>query len=166
MKITRMAAGSVNVSLAFLLGAKLPPAPVVGAGLLAGFAGYGLSLACYVLALRNIGTARTGAYFSLAPFVGAGVSPILLHEPVGSLLIVAALLMGEGVWLHLTEKHEYEHRHERMTHTHRHIHDEHHQHSHTPGWDGREPHTHGHAHSPLIHSHPHYPDADHRHRHD
>lgn len=40
-----------------------------------GFFGYGVSLVPFVLALRSLGTVRTGAYFSTAPFLGAAVSP-------------------------------------------------------------------------------------------
>jgi drug/metabolite transporter (DMT)-like permease len=159
------AAGSVNLVVAFVLGAELPAPAVLGGALLVGFAGYGLSLALFVLALRHIGTARTGAYFSLAPFVGAAVALPLLREPVGPLFLGAAALMGAGVWLHLTEKHEHEHTHEWMEHTHPHVHDEHHQHEHPPGIDPQAPHTHPHVHEPLTHTHPHYPDIHHRHRH-
>ena len=71
----------------------------------------------FVLALRHLGTARTGAYFSLAPFVGAAVSVLLLGEPGRPpLFVAAAALMGAGVWLHLTEQHEHEHHHEPLAH--------------------------------------------------
>jgi drug/metabolite transporter (DMT)-like permease len=158
-------AGSVNLAVALSLGARLPPFPVLAGALLVGFLGYGLSLVLFVLALRHIGTARTGAYFSLAPFVGASVALPLLHEPVGLPFFAAAGLMGTGVWLHLTERHAHAHRHERLTHTHRHVHDEHHRHAHSPGVDPHEPHTHVHTHEPLAHSHPHFPDIHHRHGH-
>lgn len=159
-------AGSVNLTIALLMGAKLPPLLTISGALLVGFVGYGLSLALFVLALRHIGTARTGAYFSLAPFLGAIVSLVLLHESIGAFFLVAAGLMGVGVWLHLTERHEHQHTHERMEHSHQHIHDEHHQHKHEPGVDPTEPHAHTHIHEPLTHSHPHYPDIHHRHGHD
>ncbi|MND07304.1 hypothetical protein D3C83_291930 [compost metagenome] len=42
----------------------------LAAGLL-GFLGYGISLTLFIVALRHLGTARTGAYFSVAPFFGA-----------------------------------------------------------------------------------------------
>lgn len=125
-----------------------------------------LSLACFVLALRHLGTARTGAYFSLAPFVGALVSLLLLREPVSALFWGAALLMGLGVWLHLSEKHGHLHRHEPLTHSHHHTHDEHHGHDHESAIDQNEPYTHDHTHQPLTHSHPHFPDIHHRHEHD
>jgi drug/metabolite transporter (DMT)-like permease len=158
-------AGTVNLIIALGLGAKLPALPVIGGALLVGFAGYGLSLALFVLALRHIGTARTGAYFALAPFVGAIVALLLLREPIGTFFLLAAALMGGGVWLHLTEKHEHTHTHGRLEHCHRHVHDEHHQHEHEEGVDPTEPHTHCHVHEPLTHTHAHYPDIHHRHVH-
>ena len=96
---------------------------------------------------------------------GGGTPLVLLHEPVGRSFLAAAGLMGAGVWLHLTERHQHEHRHERLTHSHRHVHDEHHQHEHPAGVDPNEPHTHEHTHEPLTHSHPHFPDIHHRHGH-
>ncbi len=161
-----LVAGGVNVAIAFAVGAAaLPRLSVVAAALLLGFVGYGLSLALFVVALRHLGAARTGAYFSVAPFLGVALSLVLLHERAGARLIVAGLLMIAGVWLHLTERHEHAHRHEALAHAHPHIHDAHHQHEHAAGTDAGEPHTHAHVHAPLVHSHPHYPDLHHRHRH-
>lgn len=158
-------AGSVNLTLALILGARFPALPTVAAALFVGFLGYGLSLVLFVLALRHIGTARSGAYFSLAPFVGAAASLLLLRESVGPLFFAAGAFMGAGVWLHLSEKHKHEHLHEGLEHSHRHVHDEHHQHPHPLGLDPSEPHTHPHVHESLRHTHPHFPDIHHRHRH-
>jgi drug/metabolite transporter (DMT)-like permease len=158
-------AGAVNVALGLVLGGRLPQGGPLAGAMFVGFLGYGCSLVLFVLALRHIGTARTGAYFSLAPFVGAAVSLALLREPVGPLFFAATGLMGVGVWLHLTERHEHEHNHELLEHTHRHVHDAHHQHEHPPGVDPKQPHTHPHVHGPLTHTHPHYPDIHHRHGH-
>lgn len=158
-------AGSVNFLIALALHARLPGAVRALESLAVGFVGYGLSLALFIVALRHIGTARTGAYFSLAPFVGAGLALLLLREPIGVHFVLAAVLMGAGVWLHLTERHEHEHCHERLEHTHAHVHDLHHQHAHEPGQELAEPHTHRHLHEPLRHRHVHYPDIHHRHTH-
>lgn len=158
-------AGVVNTALALATGARLEELGSVPAALLVGFLGYGVSLVLFVVGLRHIGTARTGAYFSTAPFVGAAAALVLLPEPAGPGFWVAALLMAVGVWLHLTEVHEHEHTHEPETHSHRHVHDEHHQHEHPPGTDPSEPHTHEHAHGWLTHRHPHFPDIHHRHGH-
>ena len=163
--IKGLAAGSANLALALSQGAHLPAvAAVAGAGVV-GFFGYGVSLVLFVLALRHLGTARTGAYFSTAPFLGAVLALALFREPVTVPLAGAALLMALGVWLHLSERHEHEHLHEAMDHEHRHVHDEHHEHAHGPGDPPGEPHTHRHHHAPIRHKHPHYPDLHHRHEH-
>jgi drug/metabolite transporter (DMT)-like permease len=158
-------AGALNVALATSLGAPWPSAGIVAAAGVVGFAGYGVSLVLFVLALRYVGSARTGAYFSLAPFFGAMLSTVLLREPVSAALLAAGTLMGLGVWFHLTEHHEHEHEHEELVHEHVHVHDEHHQHQHTGREPVGEPHSHPHQHTRLGHSHGHYPDLHHRHPH-
>jgi drug/metabolite transporter (DMT)-like permease len=159
------AAGTVNVVAALALGASWPSATTtIGAGAV-GLLGYGTSLALFVLALRQLGTARTGAYFSTAPFIGALAAVVALGEPVTVPLLVGGILMAIGVWLHLSEQHEHEHGHTPLMHEHAHRHDEHHQHDHAPGTVVTEPHTHPHLHAPLRHGHAHYPDLHHRHDH-
>ncbi len=160
-----LAAGAINLGLALALGAQLPATGVIGTAAVVGFLGYGVSLVLFVLALRHLGTARTGAYFSVAPFFGAVLAVLLQGEPVTWQLIVAGALMAAGTWLHLAEKHGHRHAHERLEHAHVHTHDLHHRHRHAPEWDGKEPHTHAHVHEPIEHAHPHYPDVHHRHPH-
>lgn len=160
-----LVAGTVNLTLALTRGAALPGTGTVLAAGLVGFLGYGVSLALFVLGLRYLGTARTGAYFSLAPFIGAVLSLALLNEPLTIRLFAAGILMAAGLWVHLTERHEHEHAHEALEHEHRHTHDEHHQHTHAPDDPLGEPHSHRHRHQPLVHRHPHYPDLHHRHGH-
>ncbi len=160
-----LVAGTVNLCIALGLGARLPrPDLMLAAGAI-GVLGYGVSLALFVLALRALGAARTGAYFSTAPFVGAVLALFLFAEPFTARLVVAALLMGVGVYLHLTEKHEHEHGHEPMTHEHSHVHDAHHQHAHSSEDPPGEPHVHAHQHGRLVHRHAHVPDLHHRHGH-
>lgn len=160
-----LAAGAVNLALALAAGAALPaPGAAAAAGLL-GILGYGVSLVLFIVALRGLGTARTGAYFSVAPFFGAALSLLLLGERPAGPFWIAAALMALGVWLHLSERHEHLHAHEALEHAHEHVHDLHHRHAHDFAWDGREPHVHWHRHEPLVHSHPHFPDLHHRHRH-
>jgi drug/metabolite transporter (DMT)-like permease len=164
-----LVAGSVNTVIALLLGASLPGASQIAAALTLGFFSYGVSLVLFVLALRHLGTARTGAYFSTAPFVGAGLSLVIFRERPTPLFIAAAALMGIGVWLHLTERHEHEHEHAALDHDHAHVHDGHHQHAHSaddPPVTDPTPHTHRHRHEAMRHSHSHYPDIHHRHAHD
>ena len=142
--IKGVVAGMVNLALAFSRGAHLPDLTSVADAAIVGFFGYGVSLVLFVLALRHLGTARTGAYFSTAPFLGATLALILFREPVTVQLIGAAILMTAGVYIHLSERHEHEHGHE-------------------AGKPAGEAHTHHHA--PMQHKHPHYPDLHHRHGH-
>jgi drug/metabolite transporter (DMT)-like permease len=166
VELKGLIAGPVSLALGFWSGGGLPSfSPLVIAGIV-GFLGYGVSLAFFVLGLRHLGTARTGAYFSTAPFLGMIAAVLFLHEPITMQLVAAGLLMGLGVWLHLTEDHEHEHTHEPMEHAHPHVHDTHHQHEHGPDDPIGEPHTHHHKHEKLTHSHAHVPDMHHAHRHE
>ncbi len=163
--IKGLVAGTVNLGIALARGSEMPGVWTVLACGVVGLAGYGVSLTFFVLALRSLGTARTGAYFSVAPFVGAVISLVLLGDSPTVAFFLAAGLMGVGVWLHLTERHDHDHVHEAMTHTHSHVHDEHHQHEHGPDDPPGVPHSHTHYHPTMRHSHPHYPDIHHRHEH-
>lgn len=159
-----LVAGAVNVGLAVVAsGASLPSPTILVATAIAGFLGIGVSLVMFILALRHLGTARTGAYFSLAPFIGALLAVAVLGEAVTGKLVAAGALMAIGLWLHLSERHDHEHAHEAIEHEHAHVHDEHHQHDHER--EITEPHSHWHRHEPLMHKHPHYPDLHHRHGH-
>lgn len=165
VELKGLIAGPVNLVLGLSLGASFPEITAVAIAGIVGFVGYGLSLALFVLALRELGTARTGAYFSTAPFIGSVAAVIALGEPITTQLAIAGVLMAFGVWLHLTERHEHEHSHAAMAHAHPHVHDEHHRHNHSAFDPPGEPHTHVHEHKPLRHTHPHVPDMHHGHRH-
>ncbi len=162
-------AGIVNVALAIALGARLPGTGHVSAALLVGLLGYGISLVMFVLALRELGTARTGAYFSTAPFIGAAMAVVVFGEPTTPAFWLACVFMAFGVWLHLTERHEHAHTHEPLEHVHMHVHDQHHRHEHEGDQDSqassKKPHSHWHRHEALTHKHPHFPDIHHRHGH-
>lgn len=160
-----LVAGTVNLGLALLRGAAWPPLPMLGAALMLGLCAYGVSLVLFVVGLRRLGTARTGAYFSVAPFFGAVVAVVLLGEAVTLQLLTAGGFMTLGVLMHLTERHVHVHTHEAMAHEHEHIHDEHHRHDHAESVPSGMKHSHYHKHMPLIHSHRHFPDAHHRHDH-
>lgn len=158
-------AGSVNISIALASGAALPDGPILAGALATGFLGYGISLVLFIIALRQLGAARTGAYFSTAPFLGALASILILGDPVTAQLLTAGALMAIGVWLNMGERHQHLHSHEELTHNHWHRHDMHHQHQHIPGHPPGEAHSHEHLHEPLSHAHAHWPDLHHRHAH-
>ncbi len=165
VELKGLIAGPFNLVLGLSVGGALPSLSAAGIAGIVGFFGYGVSLALFVLALRHIGTARTGAYFSTAPFLGSALAIIAFGAPMTAQLAVAGALMAAGIWLHLTERHEHEHVHAPFAHAHPHVHDEHHQHTHSAADPPGEPHTHFHEHGRLRHSHPHAPDMHHTHRH-
>jgi drug/metabolite transporter (DMT)-like permease len=159
-----MVAGSISLGISFLIGS---PPPLEGNSLLAlllGSLSYGLSLVFFIRALQGMGAARSGLFYSFAPFVGGLLSIILLLEWLGWVMLPATIFMVLGLWLVLSERHDHAHHHHAMLHTHAHDHTEiHHQHAHT----GFKPsqHTHEHAHPEQEHEHPHWPDTHHRHSH-
>ena len=165
VELKGLIAGPINLALGLWVGGSLPTASPLFISGLVGFLGYGVSLALFIRALRHLGTARTGAYFSTAPFIGAIAAVVFLAEPISAQLVLAGLLMGIGVWLHLTEVHEHEHEHEELEHTHSHVHDSHHQHAHGPDDPQSEPHTHKHWDTRLRYRHAHVPDMHHTHKH-
>jgi drug/metabolite transporter (DMT)-like permease len=162
--IKGLVSGGVNLALAFALGASIPTVPLLAGAMVVGLFAYGVSLALFVTGLRHLGTARTGAYFSVAPFFGALLA-LLMGEPLTMQLLVAGALMALGTWLHLTERHDHPHAHEEAAHDHEHTHDEHHNHKHEIPVAMDAKHSHYHQHHPVLHTHTHYPDTHHRHRH-
>jgi drug/metabolite transporter (DMT)-like permease len=158
-------AGTINVALAFIIGANLPNISVLGAALALGAVSYGVSVYLDALALRSLGAAREAAVFAVAPFAGALLAPLVLPETLGIPDIAAGALIAFGVVLLLRERHEHMHRHEPFDHDHAHMHDTHHQHAHDSDAPSGEPHSHSHSHDELVHTHPHVSDVHHRHAH-
>ena len=160
-----LVAGPVNLLLAFALGASLPPVGGVVVAMTVGLVAYGVSLTLFIVALRLVGTARAGAYYSVAPFFGA-ILALALGEALTVPLAIAGLLMAVGVALHLTERHSHQHTHETYVHDHWHTHDDlHHEHEQNEGPVPRRGHRHLHTHEAVTHAHEHFPDAHHRHGH-
>ena len=129
-KVKCFFAGAINLGIGFLLGSKL----VLGASLLSavlvGTFSYGISLVLFIHALRAFGAARASAFFSVAPFVGAVASVLILGESIGWNLLSAFVLMAAGAWLIISEKHAHWHYHGNTYHVHEHLHDEEHWHEH------------------------------------
>jgi drug/metabolite transporter (DMT)-like permease len=165
--IKGLCAGGFSLLLSLGLKIPIPPARVIFIAMLVGVVCYGLSIQLFILALRGLGSARTGTLFGIAPFVGAILSLIFLQEIPQMLFWVSLPIMAVGAWLMLTEVHAHEHTHPASEHAHSHSHpDEHHKHH---QGDKEKPfsgtHSHPHQHEPLTHSHVHTPDLDHRHDH-
>jgi drug/metabolite transporter (DMT)-like permease len=160
-----LAAGGTNLAIASWQYGIFPDITTALLAGLLGFLSYGASLVLFLKALRYLGAARTGAYFSVAPFVGVLVSVILFREEISFQFLAAACFMAWGIWLHFTEHHEHGHAHEPVQHEHTHLHGLHHHHPHADAWTACAPHCHWHVHFPLSHRHEHFPDTNHRHRH-
>jgi drug/metabolite transporter (DMT)-like permease len=163
-RLKGLIAGTTSLSLALLLGSKIPLGTSIFYAIVLGALSYGVSLVLFIKALEGLGSARTGAFFSLGPFVGAAVSIVVLGEQVMWTMVPATALMFLGVWVMITERHIHLHRHSRLTHTHVHERDMHHRHPHPQGEEGA--HSHEHVHLPQTHSHVHWPDAHHSHEHE
>jgi drug/metabolite transporter (DMT)-like permease len=166
--IKGLGAGLFSLMLALLVRQPLPGIWAALGAMILGSVSYGLSITFFILALRDLGAARTSALFSSAPFIGALISILILNESVGSQFAGALALMLIGTVLLVTERHAHEHRHSFLVHEHRHRHDDaHHGHEHQPreippgGW-----HSHPHEHPSQTHEHPHTPDLHHRHEHE
>lgn len=158
-------AGSVNLALGLIItGAGNVNGWSVAGALVVGAFGYGASITLWVRGAQQLGAARGQVIFASAPFVGAGLSWIVLSDSINAVQLVAMALAAIGVALSLRSAHHHVHSHRVMVHTHEHQHDDrHHDHDHPDGFVGR--HSHQHRHRELVHAHPHLPDLHHRHDH-
>ena len=99
-----LVAGAFNLSVAISIGVDQADPRAIGAASLVGVINYGISNVLFILALRELGTARTAAYYSTAPFFGALIALTVLREPMTTSFFAAAALMGFGVLLQLTQR--------------------------------------------------------------
>jgi drug/metabolite transporter (DMT)-like permease len=163
--IKGLVAGSISLCLSLALGYPLPDGTVWLWALVIGSLGYGLSIVFFILALRGLGAARTGAFFGIAPFAGVLVSFALFSEPPSTFFLIALPVMVAGVALLLFERHAHRHNHPAAEHEHRHCHDdEHHLHEHPECLNGIA-HSHQHRHQEVEHDGHHTPDTHHEHKH-
>ena len=129
-----------------------------------GFFAYGLSIFYYIYAQRELGAAKTSAYYAIAPFIGVGLSLIIFREIPTLSFVIALVIMIIGTYFASTEEHNHRHSHSSLTHEHSHMHDDgHHNHIHDKAITGR--HNHSHTHEEIIHSHKHTQDIHHSHAH-
>lgn len=165
--IKGIAAGSISLVIALASRFAFPEVKYIIAAMIIGFVCYGASIVLFINSLRHLGSSRTGAYFSLAPFIGAIVSFIILKENPGMFLFIALPIMILGAGLLSFERHSHSHIHEEFEHDHLHSHDDgHHNHTHDfPGFTPSLVHSHPHKHEYMEHTHEHTPDLHHRHSH-
>ena len=143
--------GSLIVALA--IGEHIPSVLWMVCVLLLGFVAYGLSIYFYVMAQKDLGAAKTSAYYSIAPFLGVAFGMLFLGERPAIQFYVALAVMIVSTYFMIKDTIELQHTHE---HSHTHIHE----HSH-----GDTVHSHEHTHT-HTHIHVHGEDSgDHRHDH-
>lgn len=136
----------------------------ISVALILGFVAYGLSIYFYIKAQRELGAARTSAYYAAAPFIGVMISWLVFHETITTSFVIALIVMLIGTYFAITEKHRHSHLHLETTHEHKHNHDDGH-HNHKHDLDVLGEHSHEHTHEEIDHKHSHTPDLHHRHPH-
>lgn len=156
--------GMGSLSIAYFLGETSRAWTAMALALLLGFVAYGLSIFFYIYAQRDLGAARTSAFYAAAPFIGVLTSWIFLKEPLHLSFVLALIFMLAGTYFGLTESHGHYHKHLEMQHDHKHRHDDmHHDHYHEDFIEGE--HSHPHRHTEVYHTHEHTPDMHHHHSH-
>ena len=156
--------GLGSLIVALTVGEQIPGPVLIAAVLLLGFVAYGLSINFYIKAQKDLGAAKTSAYYSVAPFLGVLFGVLLLRERPGmqfyiglAIMIAATVLMIKDT-ISLQHTHEHSHVH---THEHRHgelVHSHEHEHIHS--------HTHTHGEDESAHEHLHKVIDDHQHSHE
>lgn len=143
--------GLGSMLVALLLGEQIPGFVWIVCVLLLGFVAYGLSIHFYIMAQKDLGAAKTSAYYSVAPFLGVAFSMMLLGERPGMQFYAALLIMIISTYFMVKDTIELQHTHEHgHMHNHEHCHGNlrHcHEHSHM--------HTHIHTHGEDCESHSH-----------
>ncbi len=154
--------GLGSLIVALILGETIPAIQWLICVLALGFVAYGLSIHFYIMAQKDLGAAKTSAYYSIAPFLGVAFSMLLLSERPSLQFYIALIIMiistyfmvKDTIELQHTHEHEHTHTHEHshgdMIHTHEHTHV--HTHIHTHSGDS-EKHTHEHEISEHNHVH-------------
>ena len=154
--------GLGSMVVALLIGEKLPEISWLLCVLLLGFVAYGLSIYFYITAQKDLGAAKTSAYYSIAPFLGVAFGMLILGERPAIQFYAALLIMIISTWFMVKDTVELQHTHEHAhTHTHEHRHgDQVHSHEHT------HLHSHTHIHGKDTENHTHTHElADHTHVH-
>ena len=155
--------GLGSLIVALIVGEKVPAISWMLCVMLLGFVAYGLSINFYIKAQKNLGAAKTSAYYSIAPFLGVAFGMIFLREKpnlefyIGLAIMIAATILLIKDTIELQHTHEHTHVH---THEHQHgdiVHTHEHQHTHT--------HTHIHSGDEENHDHEHTEAMDHQHEH-
>ena len=85
--------GLGSLIVALILGETIPAIHWLLVVLALGFVSYGLSIHFYIMAQKELGAAKTSAYYSIAPFLGVAFSTLLLSEKPDVRFYMALIMM-------------------------------------------------------------------------
>jgi len=161
-------AGGFSLLLARFFNLTFPSVQIILIAMVIGVLSYGLSIVFFILSLRSLGSSRTTALYSIAPFAGSFLSFLILGERPQQVFFLSFPLVLIATLILLTEIHSHLHLHQAYSHDHRHSHqDGHHNHNHPDLFREKDfVHSHLHEHEELVHNHEHLPDIHHRHQHE
>ena len=155
--------GLGSLTVALVVGEEIPGVLWIAAVLLLGFVAYGLSINFYIKAQKDLGAAKTSAYYSVAPFLGVAFGMLILGERpaiqfyigLAIMVIATVLMIKDTISLQHTHEHSHihnhEHKHGNLVHSHEHTH--------------IHSHTHIHGENEAFHSHTHKDIDNHDHAH-
>lgn len=161
--IKGICSGLGSLIIALCIGEKVPNILWIAASLLLGFVAYGLSINFYIKAQKDLGAAKTSAYYSIAPFLGAALGMLILGERPAVPFYFGLAIMMIAAWLMIKDSVSLQH-----THPHTHIHTHPHSHGnlvHTHEHEHTHTHTHIHGKEESAHAHCHENLGDHNHLH-
>ena len=155
--------GLGSLIVALTIGESIPSILWVLCVLLLGFVAYGLSIYFYVMAQKDLGAAKTSAYYSIAPFLGVAFGMLILGERPAIQFYFALAVMIISTYFMIKDTIELQHTHEHNhTHTHEHshgdtVHSHEHTHTHTHiHVHGEDNENHEHNHKAMPHEHLHF----------
>ena len=151
--IKGLCCGMGSFVIAEIVGESLPKIEYVILAMALGFVAYVLSIFMYIRAQRDLGAAKTSAYYSVAPFIGASLAFIVNGEQLTIVYLFGLLFMIAGTVFVVADtlicNHKHVHTH-LVTHTHNgttHTYTVTHEHSHNHIC---QTHEHSHRHNKKI----------------
>jgi len=160
--IKGIGSGLGSLALALLTKEAFPEVGFILLTMLLGFVAYGLSINYYVKSQKQLGAAKTSAYYAAAPFLGVIFSFLIFRALPAPGFWLGLLLMAAATWFLVTDtigaQHTHPHQHTRLEsvrdangvhleevvyshthfHAHQHDHEENHEHLHKPDHDSAE----------------------------
>lgn len=114
--------GLGSLIVALILGETIPSVQWLLCVLALGFVAYGLSIHFYIMAQKDLGAAKTSAYYSITPFLGVAFSMLLLGEKPSVQFYIALIIMIISTYFMVKDTIELQHTHEHEISEHNHVH--------------------------------------------